>query len=53
LSGGLCGMEMEKRQTADDLANIYSQFQRVQTPQVPPIAPKKVARQNRRAAETP
>ncbi len=37
LSGGLCGMEME----------------RVQTPQVPSIAPKKVGRQNRRAAETP
>jgi hypothetical protein len=53
LSGGLCGIEMEKRQTADELTNIYSQIERVQTSQVRPIAPKKVGRQNRRAGETP
>jgi hypothetical protein len=53
LSGGLCGIEMEKRQGADEWANIYSRIERVQTPQVSLIAPKKVARQNRRVAETP
>ena len=53
LTGGLCGIELEKRKTAEELANICSQIDRVQTQQVPSIAPKKVGRQNRRAAETP
>ena len=53
LSGGLCGIEMEKRQTADELTNIESQIERVQTPQVPAVAPKKAPKQNRRAAGTP
>jgi len=53
LSGGLCGIEMEKRQTADELTAINSQMERVQTPQVPAMAPKKALKQNRRAAEAP
>jgi hypothetical protein len=44
---------MEKRQTADDLTAIYSQMERVHTPQIPSIAPKKAPKQNRRAAEAP
>jgi hypothetical protein len=53
LSGGLCGIEIEKRQTAEELATIHSQIEHVQTQPVPSFAPKKVGRQNRRAAETP
>jgi hypothetical protein len=53
LSGGLCGIEMEKRQTADELTGSYSRMERVQTPQIPSIAPKKAPKQNRRAAEAP
>lgn len=53
ISGGLCGIAIEKRQTVDELANLSSQIERVQTPQVTAITPKNAARQNRRKAEAP
>ena len=37
LIGGLCGIAVEKRQTADALANIGSQIERVQTPVLPNV----------------
>lgn len=53
ISGGLCGIEMEKRQTVDALTNISSQIERVQTPPPPVIVPENAAKQNRRKAEAP
>lgn len=54
LAGGLCGIAIEKRQTADDLTNINAQIQRIQTPQVPMVSlPQRDPKQNRRVGATP
>ncbi len=54
LAGGLCGIAIKKRQTADDLTNIYAQIQRIQTPQVPMVSlPQRDPMQNRRVGATP
>jgi hypothetical protein len=37
--GGLCGVVFEKNQTADVLANVNAQMERLQTPAVPAAAP--------------
>ncbi len=41
LVGGLCGIAIEKRQTADNLTNIYAQIERIQSPHVPAVSPPK------------
>jgi len=53
LSGALFGIQIEKHQTADELINIHSEIESVQTPHVPMIPPNKVPRMNRRATEAP
>ncbi len=54
LAGGLCGIAIEKRQTADDLTNIYAQIERIQTPPVPIASlPQRSPKQNRRVGTTP
>jgi hypothetical protein len=45
LVGGFCGILVEKRQTADLLANIGTQIERVQTPALPIV---QIPRKNRK-----